>query len=91
MQLLNYTIYSTPNCHYCHQLKLWLEASGVAYTNKDVALDIAARQEMVDKSQQMGVPVSVIELVDDITGAPMEQVVIGFDQPQISSLLGISA
>ena len=89
MKLLNFVIYSTPSCHYCHQLKQWLEASGIAYEAKDVALDLAARQEMVEKSQQMGVPVSVVTL-EDATGQVVEQVIIGYDQPQIASLLGIS-
>ena len=90
MKLIRYTIYSTPTCHYCHQLKLWLDASGISYVSKDAALDLAARQEMVAKSQQLGVPVSVIELADEITGAQTEKVIIGYDQPQIAELLGLT-
>jgi len=89
MELVSYTIYSTPTCHYCGLLKNWLGENNIAFENKDVATDMAARTEMVEKSQQLGVPVSIIKFKegDDF----VEKVVIGFDQPQIGSLLNISA
>jgi len=89
MELLNYTIYSTPTCHYCHLLKDWLGANGIAYDYKDVAMDLVARQEMVTKSEQMGVPVSIIQFKDG--DQILEKVIIGYDQPQIADLLHISA
>jgi glutaredoxin 3 len=89
MQLLNYTIFSTPTCHYCHLLKDWLSQNGIAYDYKDVAMDLVARQEMVTKSEQMGVPVSILRFQDG--EQIIEKVVIGYDQPQIASLLNITA
>lgn len=89
MQLVSYTIYSTPTCHYCHLLKDWLAENGIQYIYKDVAMDMEARTEMVDKSQQLGVPVSVLTFEDG--GQKSEKVVIGYDQPTIASLLNISA
>lgn len=90
MQLVNYTIYSTPTCHYCHLLKDWLAENGIQYIYKDVAMDMEARTEMVDKSQQLGVPVSVLEFQEE-GGVRSEKVVIGYDQPTIATLLNISA
>ena len=84
MPITSFTIYSTPTCHYCHLLKEWLTTNGVAFENKDVATDMEARQEMVQKSQQMAVPVSVIKLANGT-----EQVIVGFDQLRLSRLLGI--
>lgn len=78
-----YTIYSTPVCHYCHLLKNWLKENNIGFEEKDVGSDIEARREMVAKSHQMGVPVSVI----DVDGR--EEVVIGFDQAKLSRLLGL--
>jgi glutaredoxin len=49
----------------------------VAYQEFDVAADIEKRKEMVDKSGQLGVPVI------EING----QVVVGFDEETIASLL----
>ncbi|AKM84934.1 MAG: glutaredoxin [candidate division Kazan bacterium GW2011_GWA1_50_15] len=84
MSVKKYTIYSTPTCHYCHLLKDWLSQNRIAFDNKDVATDIAARQEMVQKSQQLGVPVSVVQFADNT-----ERVIVGFDQLQLSRLLGL--
>ncbi|OGB73547.1 hypothetical protein A3K24_01685 [candidate division Kazan bacterium RIFCSPHIGHO2_01_FULL_44_14] len=84
MPITGFTIYSTPTCHYCHLLREWLTTNGVTFENKDVATDMEARKEMVQKSQQMAVPVSVIKLANGT-----EQVVVGFDQLRLSRLLGI--
>ncbi len=74
----NITIYSTPTCHFCHLAKEYFTEKGIKYTEHDVLADMAKRQEMVDKSGQLGVPVIVID----------EKVIVGFDQPQIETLLG---
>jgi len=89
MQLQSYTIYSTPTCHFCHQLKDWLTENGIAYVEKNAAADPVARQELIDKSHQMGVPVSVLTFQDGAEA--MEKVVIGYDQPQLADLLEIAA
>lgn len=72
-------IYSTPTCHFCHLAKDFFNEKGIAYTEYDVMTDLEKRQEMFDKTGQMGVPVITID----------GQIIIGFDQPQISALLGI--
>ena len=73
------TIYSTPTCHFCHMAKDFLTEKGVAFTDYNVAADLEKRQEMLQKSGQMGVP--VIDIGGDI--------VVGFDAEQVSRLLGI--
>ena len=75
----NVTIYSTPTCHFCHLAKDFFNEKGIKYTEYDVLIDIAKRQEMVDKSGQLGVPVIMID----------NNIIVGFDQPRIASLLGI--
>lgn len=75
-------IYSTPTCHFCHMAKEFFKENNIAFTDYNVAADLAKRQEMMDKSGQLGVPVIVIDDRD---------LVIGFDQRQISGLLGIPA
>jgi glutaredoxin 3 len=51
------TIYSTPTCHFCQMTKDFLKEKGIAYTEHNVAGDMEKRQEMIQKSGQMGVPV----------------------------------
>ena len=73
------TIYSTPTCHFCQLAKEFFKENGIKYTEYNVLADLERRQEMVDKSGQLGVP--VINIGGDI--------IVGFDQVEISSLLGI--
>ncbi len=76
----NVTIYSTPTCHFCHMAKEFFKAHNVAFTDYDVASNLEKRKEMMQKSGQMGVPVIYIG----------EEMIVGFDKPRISSLLGIA-
>ena len=72
-------IYSTPTCHFCHLAKDFFTEKGIAFEDKNVMTDMVARQEMMSKSGQMGVPVI------DIEG----KIIVGFDQPTIVAELGI--
>ncbi len=76
-------IYSTPTCGYCTLAKDFLQEKGVAYTEVDVSVDQQKAQEMVEKTGQMGVPVIVINKDGQ------EEVLVGFDQAQLSNLLGL--
>ncbi len=76
------TIYSTPTCGYCKMTKEFLGEKGVAFEDFDVASDMDKRQEMIDKTGQMGVPVIVVEGSDPI---------VGFDKEALTKALGISA
>ncbi len=72
-------IYSTPTCHFCQQAKEFFTENNVAYTEHDVAADQEKAREMVTRSGQMGVPVILID----------DEMVIGFDEGRIRSLLGL--
>ncbi len=61
-------IYSTPTCHYCNLAKAFFKENNVTYTEHDVAQDLEKRQEMIDKSGQMGVPVIAIDDTEIIVG-----------------------
>ena len=75
------TIYSTPSCVYCKMAKEFFTKNGVQYEELNVASDLKAREEMVSKSHQLGVPVI------DIDGT----IVVGFDQKKVETLLGLGA
>ena len=77
----NVQIYSTPWCHFCQQAKEFMTAKGIAFTNFDVSTDEAKRNEMVEMTGQMGVPVIVID----------SDIMIGFDKAQLAAKLGIPA
>ena len=71
------TIYSTPVCHFCQAAKEFFKENNVEYTEFDVATDAAKREEMIEMTGQMGVP--VIRIGDDV--------VIGFDEEKVKELL----
>lgn len=71
------TVYSTPTCPYCKRAKDYLSRKGISYTDINVAESREAAQEMIRKSGQMGVPVITVD----------EQVVVGFNQALLDSLL----
>jgi glutaredoxin-like YruB-family protein len=71
------TIYSTPVCHFCQAAKEFFKENDVEYTEFDVASDAEKREEMIEMTGQMGVP--VIRIGDDV--------VIGFDEGKVKELL----
>lgn len=72
-------IYSTPTCHFCHMAKDFFTANGIAYTEYDVASDLVKRKEMVNLTNQMGVPVIVID----------GDWAVGFNKPMVAKKLGL--
>lgn len=72
-------IYSTPSCVYCRMAKEYFEKNGVQYVEHNVAEDDAARDEMVEKSHQLGVPVI------DIDG----EIHVGFNRSELERALGL--
>ncbi len=72
-------IYSTPWCTYCKMAKEYFKDKKVEYSEFDVSSDEKARNDMLSKSGQSGVPVI------DIDGT----LIIGFDKEKINELLGL--
>ena len=75
------TIYSTPTCHFCQMTKEFLKEKNIGYTEFDVARDLEKRQEMIQKSGQMGVPVIFVG----------NDMIIGFDKERLMTSLGVTA
>jgi glutaredoxin-like YruB-family protein len=72
-------IYSTPTCFYCQKAKEFFTKKGIKYEEINVSSNMEAREEMVRKSHQLGVP--VIEIGNEI--------IVGFDRIAIEQVLGI--
>lgn len=70
-------VYSTNSCPWCVKAKNYLKSVGVSFEELNVQEDMAARDEMINKSKQMGVPVL------DINGT----VIVGFDKNAIDKAL----
>jgi len=72
-------VYSSEHCPWCDRVKEFLKENKIKFEVKDVGKDAAARDEMVEKTGQMGVPVT------DIDG----EYVIGFNVPLLKHHLKI--
>ncbi|MDB5225116.1 MAG: Glutaredoxin-like protein YruB-family [Candidatus Adlerbacteria bacterium] len=75
------TIYSTPTCHFCEMAKDFFAEKGIEYTGYDVSTDAAKREEMIQMTGQLGVPVIVIG----------DEMMVGFDRAKVAGKLGIEA
>ena len=75
-------IYTSSTCHFCKDLKEFLDGKGVSYIEYDVTTDEEKRKELTERSQQLGVPVV---FVDD------SEMIIGFDREKITAALGLPA
>ena len=72
-------IYSTPTCVYCRMANELFKKNNIEYEEFDVASDLKAREDMVNKSHQLGVPVI------DIGG----EIFVGFDRNALTKALEI--
>ena len=70
-------IYTTPTCHYCKNVKEFLDEKKLKYTVIDVAADKVKRAELIEKSGQMGVPVTMIG----------DKIIIGFNKEALLDAL----
>lgn len=70
-------VYTTPSCIFCKHVKDYLDEKNIDFEEFDVLANPAKAQEMIDKSRQMGVPVT------DIDG----QIIVGFDRPKLEAAL----
>lgn len=76
----NVTIYTTDTCHYCNLAKAYFKEHDIAYTEYNVGHDAAKRQEMIDMTGQLGVPVILID----------NTAMVGFQEEKVAELLGAS-
>lgn len=70
-------IYTTSWCPFCEATKEFLKEKGIEFEEKNVEVDLQAREEMIQKSGQLGVPVI------DIEG----KIIIGYSPGEIEEAL----
>lgn len=75
-------LYSTHTCPYCMMEKTWLEDEKIEHEVVYVDVNREEAQKMVDKTQQMGVPVTEISFENGKT-----EFVIGFNKPILTQIL----
>ena len=74
----NVVVYSTKTWPYCNKLKEYLSKNDIDFTEYNVAENKEAAMEMVEKTKQMGVPVTIIDDTD---------IIVGYDPLKLDELL----
>jgi len=77
------TVFSSPACPYCVQVKEFLKESKVEFDVVDLGKEPDKAQQLVEKTGQMGVPVTIID------NDGKEEIVVGFNQEQLKQILKI--
>ena len=72
------TIYKTPTCVYCSMVTKLFDTKGVEYKLVDVSEDQKLRQEVIEKSGAMTVPITV--------KGDWEEFVIGWNPAKLLAL-----
>ena len=75
--MTNVKIYSTPTCPFCKMAKEFFKKHKIDYKDLNVAEDEKERNEMIEKSGQMSVP--VIEIEGDL--------IVGFNESELRKKL----
>ena len=71
------TVYTTPTCPWCGKVKDFLNEKGVSYQEMDVAKDPAGARQMIERTGQRSVPVTVVG----------DQTIVGFDREGLERIL----
>lgn len=75
----NVIVYSTSSCPWCHKVMNFLREHKVKFQEVNVQEHSERAQEMMEKSGQMGVPVT------DVGG----QIIVGFNEQSLKKALKI--
>jgi len=73
-------VFSTPSCIWCKKVKEYLKSQDQSFTDIDVSKDVAARNDMIRKSGEEGVPQLWINNIP----------VVGYDREKIKRLLNLN-
>ena len=72
-------LFTTPSCSWCRTVKQYLRKHEIRFKEVDITRDQRAAQDMVRRSGQQGVPVTLIN----------NRPVVGFNKNEINRLLDI--
>lgn len=75
-------IFTTPTCKFCLKAKEFFNKHNIKYTEHNVIQDKTAARTMIEKSEQNGVPVILID-------NDWDDFVLGFDEQKLKKKLNI--
>ncbi len=72
-------VFTTPSCSWCRVVKQHFKRNNIRFKEIDITKDPSAAQDMVRRTGQQGVPVTLIN----------NRPIVGFDKEKINRLLNI--
>jgi len=72
-------VFTTPTCSWCRTVKQYLKQHDIRFKEIDITKDESAARDMVRRTGQQGVPVTLIG----------SRTVVGFNKAEIDRLLNI--
>lgn len=72
-------LFTTPTCSWCRTVKQYLKKNDIRFKEVDITRDEVAARDMVRRTGQQGVPVTLIN----------NRPVVGFNKNEINRLLNI--
>lgn len=73
-------VFTTPRCSWCRKVKSYLRKNHLRFKDVDITKDERAARDIVRKTGQKGVPVTLVN----------NRPVIGFDKKKLDRLLDIN-
>ncbi len=74
---MNIKIYTSQTCPWCKKLKEWLKKKRLPFEDHDVTENETDRDEVINKTGQMAVPLIIID----------EEMMIGFDEKKLEEIV----
>jgi glutaredoxin len=74
-------LFTQPGCLSCELMKIFLEAKGIAFEERDIVANPEARREMTEKHDSTETPTMVI------LSGETEEVIVGFDPVRLDQYL----
>ncbi|MGA8345656.1 MAG: glutaredoxin domain-containing protein [Candidatus Sulfotelmatobacter sp.] len=81
MSSIRVLLFTQPGCLSCELMKIFLEAKGIAFEERDISADLEARREMTEQHDSDETPTMVI------FSGETEEVIVGFDPVRLDQFL----
>jgi glutaredoxin len=81
MSSIRVLLFTQPGCLSCELMKIFLEAKGIAFEERDIVANPEARREMTDLHDSTETPTLVI------VSAETTEVIVGFDPVRLDQYL----
>ncbi|MFZ0863279.1 MAG: glutaredoxin domain-containing protein [Candidatus Sulfotelmatobacter sp.] len=81
MSSIRVLLFTQPGCLSCELMKIFLEAKGIAFEERDISADLEARRQMTEQHDSDETPTMVI------FSGETEEVIVGFDPVRLDQFL----